>query len=458
MNTDLKILSVEPYFSDEIPRTPLKFGAVVVDRATLCWVKVQVENGRGQQAEGWGGIPIGDSWAFPSKAVPHEERDPAMRQIVREFCQLASEYTGHAHPIDIYLDLEGDLRQVSDSVSQERKLKEPMPFLGALVCACPLDAALHDGFGNVNGIPSYDGYGPDFMEHDLSRYLGADFKGKYIADYIRDQYLPQIPIFHLVGGLDKLRKSEVDESDPQDGLPNSLDEWVERDGLICLKVKLRGNDLNWDVERTKEVVAIAHEVQDKQGKNELHFTADTNEQCESPDYIIEMLARLKEEYPQAFEELLYVEQPTERDLTAHRFDMRELAKIKPVIIDESLTSLEDFDLAMELGWSGIALKTCKCQSMELLMVAKAEQLGIPYAVQDLTNPGISLIHSVGFAARINTMKGVEANARQFFPSSSEPEAKVHPDLFRVRDGMASTASLIGTGLGYQMERIERKLG
>jgi len=133
--------------------------------------------------------------------------------------------------------------------------------------------------------------------------------------------------------------------------------------------------------------------------------------------------------------------------------MRRLAALKPVLIDESLTDIPAFDLAMELGWSGIALKTCKGQSHSLLFLAKATEAGIPYSVQDLTNPGIALIHSVGLAARITTIKGVEANSRQFFPESSRAERAIHPGLFAVRDGIASTASLQGTGLGYQMPRI-----
>jgi len=210
------------------------------------------------------------------------------------------------------------------------------------------------------------------------------------------------------------------------------------------------------VERIKEVVSIAHEVQERHGKSELYFSADTNEQCESPDYIVEMLHKLREQMPRAYDELLYIEQPTERDLTAHRWDMRPIAKLKPVIVDESLTGLAEFDLAMELGWSGIALKACKCQSSALLCACKAEAKGIPYTVQDLTNPGIALIHSVGLAARLNPMKGVEANSPQFFPRSNEPEAAVHPDLFTRKDGHVSTNSIKGTGLGFQMEKIKRE--
>jgi len=36
-----------------------------------------------------------------------------------------------------------------------------IPALTTFLCASPIDAALHDAFGKVNKISSYQGYGPD---------------------------------------------------------------------------------------------------------------------------------------------------------------------------------------------------------------------------------------------------------------------------------------------------------
>ncbi len=455
MDSDVRIKAVETDYRYEKARTPLKFGSVVVEEVTYCTVKATVENGKGDVADGYGGIFLMDFWGWPDPNLPHEAKAAAMLQITEQYCDLVRSYAGAAHPVEIFYDLEDDLRQANLDVCANRDLSPAQPFLGALVCASPVDAALHDAFGMVNGIDTYNGYGPDFM-CDLSRWLGPDFKGKYVADYIRDAYLPQVPIFHLIGGLDKLTEAEVDDSDPQDGLPNSLEAWIRRDGMYCLKVKLRGNDLDWDIARTIAVHDIGRRELDQLGIKQLHLTADTNEQCETPDYIIEMLHQIRERSPECYDRILYVEQPTERDLTAQRHDMRELAQLKPVIVDESLTDLESFDLAMELGWSGIALKSCKCQSSDMIMAAKAKDLGIDYSVQDLTNPSLALIHSVGLGARLYTIMGVEANSRQFFPASTLPEEqRVHSGIFQVRRGNAATASLQGPGLGYQMDKMQQ---
>jgi len=73
----------------------------------------------------------------------------------------------------------------------------------------------------------------------------------------------------------------------------------------------------------------------------------------------------------------------------------------------------------------------------------------------LTNPGIALIHSVGLAGRIKTIRGVETNSRQFFPATSAPEKKVHPGVYQLTDGKINTTTITGSGLGYRWDEIGR---
>jgi hypothetical protein len=166
---------------------------------------------------------------------------------------------------------------------------------------------------------------------------------------------------------------------------------------------------------------------------------------------VELLHRLKEERPVAFESTRYVEQPTERDLTAHRHDLRELAAIKPVLLDESLTEPSVFDLAVELGWSGVALKTGKGHSASLLFLARASERGMACTVQDLTLPRLAYLHSLGFAARIEGLLGFEGNGRQYHPFVSNSERALHAAAFDPVEGDVSTASLRGPGLGLRIE-------
>ncbi len=448
METDIKLVDIEPIFEDEQFRTPLKFGTGIIEAITSLTVRATVENRAGETAEGLGNILLSDIWGYPSAEMSHENRDAAMREVGRRFCALLMENARFGHPLDLYLELKPELGRLAREVSEEMNAATPMPLLGALVCASPADAALHDAFGNVNGICSYDGYGPDFCEHDLSAWLGEEFAGKYITDYIYPNYQPSMPIFHLVGGVDKLRRSEVGDDDPDDGLPVSLEEWIERDGIFCFKVKLTGNDIDWDVARTVEVAEVIDENRALIGADQFYLSTDSNEQNESPETVIEYARKLREASPMAYDALLYFEQPTERDLSVHRFDMTEVAKYRPVVVDEGVTDVEMLRLAGELGWSGVGLKTCKGHSSSLLYVAYAQEHGMVLTVQDLTNPGLSLIHSAGLAARIDTLMGFEYNSRQYLPWASPELREQHRDLFTVIDGVVRTDSLSETGLGY----------
>ena len=460
MRSDIRIMSVETFQVEAVCRTPLKFCAVVVERSPIGYAKVTAQNREGAVGVGWGAMFLMDLWAWPVSKAPHEARQRAMGDLLAAYAKLVADFKGFAHPIELFMETEAELRNLARRAARAHTPADAMPYLAALVAASPVDHAVHDAFGLAGGIDSYRGYGPEHMEFDLGRYLGGDFKHVYPSQFLRQDYLPAVPVFHLVGGLDMLREAEVPRDAPADGIPNSLERWIERDGVFCLKVKLRGRDLEWDIARTLEVSRIYHEVRIRRRPGlpaRPFLTADTNEQCESPGYILEYLAKVRERAPEVFDEILYIEQPTERDLAAQRFDMRPLSKVRPVLIDESLTGPEDFRLAMELGWSGIALKSCKCLSSDLLLVPMAEMAGIPYAVQDLTNPSISLVESVGLAARTHTIKGVEANSRQFFPAANAPEAAVHPGLYEIRDGYARTATMRGPGLGFKIGEIARDI-
>jgi L-alanine-DL-glutamate epimerase-like enolase superfamily enzyme len=455
MDTDIRILEVETFVVPTPCRTPLKFGAVVVETTPIGYARVTAENRAGGVGTGWGAMFLMDLWAWPLGRASHEDKADAMAGLLEAYAASVAEWTEFAHPMEIFLETEADLAHTAADVCAAATPGETMPLLAALVCASPVDHAVHDAFGHAAGISSYRGCGPECMGWDLSRYLGVEYRGAYPSQFLRQDFLPRVPVFHLVGGLDVLRESGAPADAPRDGVPNSLERWIDRDGVFCLKVKLRGRDMAWDVARTLEVSRIYHER--RAARPDLparpFLTADTNEQCESPEYIGEYLRKVREASAAVYDEILYIEQPTERDLTAHRWDMRPIAAMKPVLIDESLTTVEDFRLAMELGWSGVALKSCKCLSSDLLFVPMAEMAGIPYAVQDLTNPSIALVESVGLAARISTIRGVEANSRQFFPGANAAAARVHTGLYEVRDGYAYTATLTGPGLGIRMDEI-----
>src|SRR5208283_5351406 len=206
-----------------------------------------------------------------------------------------------------------------------------------------------------------------------------------------------------------------------DGLPETLPEWIRYNGITHIKIKLNGSDLNWDVDRVVAVDSATAETQKVRGISEWFYSLDFNEKCPNVDYLLTFLREVKARRPDGFERIQYIEQPTARDLKAHRHNvMHEASKIRPVVIDESLIDLESILIAREMGYTGAALKACKGQSQSLLMAAAAQKYGMFLCVQDLTCVGASLIHSAGLAAHIPGVAAIDSNGRQYCPGANKP--------------------------------------
>jgi L-alanine-DL-glutamate epimerase-like enolase superfamily enzyme len=441
--TDIRIEDLSFNYEEFLYRAPYKFGGVPVDRATILNVNVAVRTRDGKTAKGFGSMPLGNVWSFPSREMAYYRTLVAMKELAERVAEITSGYKEYGHPIDINVALESEYLKAAAEISKTLALAAPIPKLCTLVTASAFDAAVHDAFGKIHNRSCYQTYGRDLAPRDLASYLNADFKGEYLDRYILPKPKPQIAMFHSVGGADAVLPSELKER-INDGLPETLAEWIKFNGLTHIKIKLQGEDLKWDVERTVNIDRVASETNPKVAWK---YCVDFNERCPNVEYVLEYLRKVKGLTPAGFDRILYLEQPTARDLKANRQNvMHEAAKLRPVVIDESLTDLESLLLAREMGYTGVALKACKGQSQAMLMAAASQKYQMFLTVQDLTCPGASLIHSVGIAARVPGVAGVEANSRQYMPAANKPWEKRFPGLFIVKDGTLRTESLNGKGL------------
>jgi len=445
--TNIRIEDVQYSFEDFLYRAPYKFGGRPVDRVTLLNVWCVVRTAGGRAAKGFGSMPLGNVWSFPSRTMSYDDTLGAMKELAARIVRITSGLKETGHPIDLNWVLEPEYLKAAAEVSRELKLPEPIPKLCTLVTASPFDAALHDAFGKAHGLNCYHTYGREHMTHDLARYLGAEFKGVYPGQYLLKEPQPRLALFHSVGAADPIVDSDIRQR-VNDGLPETLPEWIQYNGLTHFKIKLNGDDLAWDIERVLMIDRVVAETQQKRGVQTWLYSLDFNERCPNVGHLLEFLRQVKEKTPAGFERILYIEQPTARDLKANRANaMHEAAKLKPVVIDESLTDLESLMLAREMGYTGVALKACKGQSQAVLMAAAAHKHGMFRCVQDLTCPGAALIHSAGLGAHTPGVTGIEANARQFVPAANKPWESKFPGLFVIKDGFLHTSALTRPGLG-----------
>lgn len=447
--TDIRLCELTSSTTQSVFRTPLKFGGQVVTQSPNLHVEATVETRDGRRAVGRGMMPLGSVWGWPSAVVTGvQAAEAGLALFARAVPAAAAALNESGHPLDFDQAAEPLFSRLAAEVAADLQLAEPLPLLYQQVVTSAIGAAWHDAYGRALGRPVWACYGPEYLAGDLGDRLHPRYAGLTLDQFISAKPVPSLPLYHLVGALDPLTPADVAQP-VGDGLPEHLAEWILADDLTHLKIKLNGDDVNWDVERVAAVEQIAGPPMAQLGHDGWVYSLDFNERCPHVDYILEFLARLAERAPQAFARVSYIEQPTARDLAAHPENrMHTAAKLRPVVIDESLTGLESYDLAREQGYSGVALKACKGQGAALLIAAAAQHDGLFLCVQDLTCPGASFLHSASLAAHVPTVSAIEGNARQYCPSSNVEWAARYPTLFRPRAGAIETALLNGPGLGF----------
>lgn len=380
----------------------------------------------GKEAVGRGSIYLSDLWAWPDPSLTHEQRDAVLRKLCENIAGDLWNLCGQepVHPLELGLRLH-------DNVCKET----PPPALARAMCVSPFDAAIHDAVGIALGKSAFEFYKTPVPLPTADPYFDGDAYSA-VASIIREPK-NELKAWYVVGKNDTGK---------------DLAPWVRDRGYRCFKIKILGRDNDYDISRTVEVFRIAKSL----GASNIEMSVDTNEANPDADSVLDYLRRLKATDIEAFAALQYFEQPTGRDITVHKFDWREVTRLKPVMLDEGLTSLDMMQEAEDQGWSGFALKTCKGHSFALVSAAWAKRHGLLISLQDLTNPGLAMIHSALFAAHVSTINDVELNSPQFTPTANtdwlprlsslfEPTGGVHRLPGKTPPGLGSTVLGVHTG-------------
>src|SRR5262245_39329314 len=181
--TDIQIRNVTVETERIDYRSPIKFGGRVVTEAVLLNGTVEVETANGRRGSGFGSMPMGNVWAWPSSVVSAAQSLEAMLQFALAAAAAARDHLEFGHPLDLTRELAAEHAELAAAVAKKLCLAEPMPKLAEMVAASPLEAAIHDTYGKVHQANSYNVLGPEFVAHDLAHYLAPEFSGEYLDRY-----------------------------------------------------------------------------------------------------------------------------------------------------------------------------------------------------------------------------------------------------------------------------------
>lgn len=424
-----KILNATVEFLERPFIKPLQLSTGLITEITEARATVTVKVGD-REATGSGNIYLSDLWAWPEPALSHEKRDKVLRDYTQRIADNFKKLCGGEdhHPLELGLRLHDALEPVEEF--SDNGISYSLPALAKAMCASPFDAALHDAVGIALEKTAFDLYEEAGALPSADKYLNGDACGA-----IRRALQPALPALDawLVVGA-------------KDDLETVVAPWVQERGYRCFKLKVLGQDNAADAARTAEVFRAVRRF----GAENPRLSVDSNEANPDPNSVREYLELLRATDTEAFEALEYLEQPTARDITKAAFDWSEITQLKPVLLDEGLTSLDLLATAEAQGWSGLALKTCKGHSFTLVAAAWARERDLLLAMQDLTNPGLSAIHSALLASRLHTFNGIELNSPQYTPSANDAWLPRLSSLIEPRDGSHRLPTEKYFGLGSRL--------
>lgn len=441
-------------------RMPFRFGAVTLRSAANLHVLLDVELEDGRRARGAAADMLAPKWFDKDPDKDHADN---IEDLIKSAHVAATTYREVAEtpqtPFAVWREGYESARAFGDA--------HGLNHLAAGHGATLMERALIDALGRATG----QGYHALMQQNLLGLDLGAihaELASFVPADALAPAPLQRLHLRHTVGLVDPIRTSDIAAGDRlDDGLPQSLEEYVRDQGVSYFKIKV-GGDVAADLGRLESIAGLLDET-DRPYK----VTLDGNEQYDEMPALLALLDRLEKDavFGRFYRSMLYIEQPLDRRISLDPElapQIRAVSARKPMLIDESDEDLDTFKRAVELGYLGVSAKACKGVVKALINQALVRRLnadGGAYFVsgEDLTNvPAVSLHQDLAHLAALG-IPHAERNGHHYVrgldhlsPRERRDCARDHDSLYRqtdagvfldVREGCIDLASLGGPGLG-----------
>ena len=411
---NLRIHEVQLFQRHVTLRLPFRFGAATVTQCPQAFVRVRGEVD-GRSFEGASAELMVPKWFDKSPALTHEQNFEQLRESLRNAREalLATREAMSPHA----------LSQVAGETAIAVSVARGLPRLAAQFGPALLDKAVADAALRATGLSWVDGLRAGVLGDPWSTRL----------ELVRPTH---VVLRHTVGLADRLTADDAG-TDPQDGLPATLEAAIERHGLHHFKLKLGGR-IEADLERLTRIAEVL-----RRASGDWHVTLDGNETFSDAASLGRFWQALQASpaLTDLLQRTLLLEQPLARAV-ALRESIASLGIGVPVILDESDDHLTALDEGLALGYRGISSKACKGIYRSLRNAHRiAQDPRLLLSGEDLTcQAGLAVQQDTLLAASLG-VRHIERNGHHYvdgFGTAPAAEAQgfaeAHPSLYETASG------------------------
>ena len=442
-------------------RLPFRYGIATMAQIPHLLIRAVVEiNGR--SCVGISADHLPPKWFTKNPASSYREEVTEMLDVIRHACDAAQRLPPAVTVFDWWCEL---LAMQQEWAAARGYAPLLFNFGVSLLERSVIDAACRATRQSYASAVRENTFGIELGEIHLE--LGS----QQPASLLPAEPLRSITVRHTIGQLDPLTATDLKPADRiDDGLPQTLEEYIAAQGLTHFKIKLAGS-----AEADRERLRAVLQVLDKSGAD-YAFTVDGNENFDSVADFRALWETLLVDAAIApnLDRLIFVEQPFHRDiaLTTHTADALLSWEERPaLIIDESDDSAGALPTALESGYAGGSHKNCKgvfrgianaCLIEQRSRISRGTMLHM--SAEDLANTGpVALLQDFAVVATLG-IPHAERNGHHYFAglsqfprSMQEALRHAHGDLYaqhplgfaavEVRQGQTRIGSVVDAPFG-----------
>ena len=371
---------------------------------------------------------------------------------------------------DIYLnssDLESPFEQSLNNAEEISRIGRAADHenLSCTFAAALFERALLDAVCRIQKLSLFEavrqnklGFQPEAVFSELKKFS--------LQHFLPQRPLTTFNIRHTVGLSDPLTNADLPAARRlNDGEPETLEEYIARDGLRYLKVKISG-DAESDLSRLGRIWDVIGRA------DQPVITLDGNESYQDIDAFARFVEAFEEKQLGLFQHTAFIEQPLTRALTHDSATAATVARIsqkKELVIDEADGTLQSFRDAFPIGYSGTSHKNCKGFFKSLLNFCLTRHFENQHGRsafqtgEDLSNMPLVPLHQDFAALGVLGIDHCERNGHHYsfgLEHLTDSERKLtqqhHPDLYvkrhsglflSIRNGQVRCSSLQKPGFG-----------